>query len=588
MPILHSGFSAGLGPTRIALAFALTLLGGCERLAADPPAPPPPALLETAPIALAQLCAEPLRAWAVLGEGGSTLAISRGRCLGRVEHPQDGPLWQLVAQLQPVDAAQPSWELHTWVDDQGRPRRGEFRTPELVTRFAWGQDGVLRVRRLGDQLALADAGGLWITPSHGLYLREVMLRLGVGVTAAGIRQRGFVPELDTITELELELVRLEGDHAQARAGPNTLALEGAAAGLGALQINLVLGGDALIYRSYTPAGDERLAPFLPAIPRPRYRAGEDLSMVPLTIPGLPGGAPTLAGELVLGDAHDHVQPRPAILFLAGAGAQDRYGIVPHSAVDMGSHELHDALARAGFVVLRFDDRGVGASEIGDDPTPGFMTLVDDGRRALATLAARPEVDPKRIVVIGHGEGALLASILAGEGVRVHGRKQSLAGLVLLAAPARNLRELIYDEIRASMAGQRDAAIRTVVQRAQQVHDAALADDDLPASSEGARRWMVEAFAEDPLARLAKVRAPILAVQGGKDFQVSPERDFALIREWIERQAAKGSEAELFPGLDHLLKPEPGVSTPGHYADLRRRVDPALIDRVREWALAVTR
>jgi len=568
---------------------ALALLGGCERQTSEPPSPPPPALVDTAPVALAQLCAEPLRAWAVLGDGGSTVAISRGRCLGRIEHPEDGPLWQLVAQLQGQGAARPSWELHLWLDDRGRPRHAELRTPELVTRFAWGEDGALVVRRLGDQLALVDAADVWVTPIHGLYLREVMIRLGVGAMSAGsFRQRSFVPELETITELELELERLDGDRAQARAGANTLAFEGAEAGMAGLRISVVLGADALIYRSYAVAADERLAEFLPAIPIPRYVAPEGLTLTPIEIPGTADGAPTLAGELVLGELEDHARARPGVVFLGGAGPQDRYGIVPHSAVDIGSHELHDALARAGFAVLRFDDRGVGASEIGDDPTPGFNAMVDDGRRALATLAARAEVDPKRIIVIGHGEGALIASILAGEGVRVRGRKQAVAGLVMLAGPARNLRELIYDEIRASMVGERDGAIRTVVQRAQQVHDAALADEDLPASSEGARRWMIEAFAEDPLARLAKVRAPVLAVQGGKDFQVSPERDFELIRGLLERKGAKGSAVALFEGVDHLLKPEPGVSTPGHYADLRRRVDPGVIERVREWALAVTR
>ncbi|MFO7562936.1 MAG: alpha/beta hydrolase, partial [Enhygromyxa sp.] len=300
----------------------------------------------------------------------------------------------------------------------------------------------------------------------------------------------------------------------------------------------------------------------------------------------PAGAPKLAGELVLAPSEAQEGRRPAVLFLAGAGPQDRHGIVPDGAVDLGSHEFHDALARAGFVVLRFDDRGVGASEIGEQPTPGFLDLLDDGRRALATLANRPEIDPARILVIGHGEGALHASILAGERVRVGPRRHALAGLVLLAGPGRNLRELVYDEIRASLAGRREAEVRAMVARAQQAHDAALAGEELPASSEGARRWMVEAFAEDPLARLAKVRAPILALQGGKDFQVSPERDFEPIRALIEQRGARGSAAELFAELDHLFKPEPGVSTPGHYADLRRRVDPAAIERVVGWATQV--
>ena len=171
-------------------------------------------------------------------------------------------------------------------------------------------------------------------------------------------------------------------------------------------------------------------------------------------------------------------------------------------------------------------------------------------------------------------------------MRAGGRKHAIAGLILLAGPGRNLRELIYDEIRASLAGHRDGEIRTVVARAQRVHDAALANEDLPASSEGSRQWIVEALAEDPLARLAKVRAPILAVQGGKDFQVSPERDFELIRAAVEARSGEANVALLFPELDHLFKPEPGESTPGHYADLRRHVDPSLIEQLVAWAWAI--
>lgn len=556
-------------------------LAGCDRSKTSEPPSEPPALHETAPIELATLCAEPTRAWAVLDADGSIAAITRGRCLGRVEDPESGPLWHLVAQLQEREQARPSWELHTWLDERGQPRYAELRTPELVTHFAWEQDQLI-VRRLGDQLALANASTTWVTPNHALYVREVMLRLGVGAGPV-IRQVGWVPERDGLATLELTLARLDDDRVQASAGATVLALEGAAGGLARLQIAAVMAGDALIYR---PLANEQLSEFLPAVPMPSYVAPEDLRLEPIEIPATSTGAPKLAGELVIG-ASASEGPRPAVLFLGGAGPQDRYGFVPRSGVDIGSHELHDALARAGFVVLRLDDRGVGASEIGDEPAVGFSDLVDDGRRALAFLASRAEVDPAKILLIGHGEGALQASILAAERVRAgNKRKYPIAGLVLLAGPGRNLRELVYDEIRASLAGHRDGEIRTVVQRAQQVHDAALAGEELPASSEAARRWMVEAFAEDPLARLAKVRAPILALQGGKDFQVSPERDFGPIQALIASKAAKLSAAELFPELDHLFKHEPGISTPGHYADLRRRVDPAMIERVVSWATSV--
>jgi pimeloyl-ACP methyl ester carboxylesterase len=520
----------------------------------------------------------------VLDEHAQIIAHTRGACLGIVEHPKDGPLWHFVAQLQNAGDELPSWELHTWLDADGSPRHAEYRTPQLVTRFTWNET-TLSVHRLGDVLVIEDAAQLWVIPTHGIYLREQMLRLGVGRTPTGLVQRGFTPERDTINELMLTLERLDDDAAQARLDTGVIGLEGAQLGLAGMHVTTVLVGDAPIYR---PLVHDELAGSLSATPRPRYQPPHDVELIPIEIPGT-GDKPSLAGELVLAaGSHSEAAPvrHPAVLFIAGAGPQDRHGIVPDSSVDIGSHELHDALAAAGFVVLRVDDRGVGGSSIGDDPTPGFLGLVDDARRALAALAAQPMVDPNRILLIGHGEGALVASIVASEGVRAAGRKRAIAGLILLAGPGRNLRELIYDEIRTTLEGHRDGEIRTAVDRARRVHDAALANEELPASSEGARQWMIEAFAEDPLARLAKVRAPVLALQGNKDFQVSPIRDFEPIRAQLEQHGTKGSAAELLPEIDHLFKPEAGISTPGHYADLRRRVDPAVLERVTSWSLAI--
>jgi pimeloyl-ACP methyl ester carboxylesterase len=565
-------------------ALALALLSTCDRETA-PPAPPP-ALHETAPARVSDLCDPSLRSWAVLDEHAKIIAHTRGTCLGIVEHPEHGPLWQFVAQLQNTSDEELSWELHLWLDDAGQPRHAEYRTPDLVTHFAWNHT-TLSVHRLGDVLVIEDAADLWVTPTHGIYLRELMLRLGVGRTPAGLVHHGFAPERDSISELVLTLERLDGHVAQARLDSSgVIGLEGSERGLAGMQVTTVLVGDAPIYR---PLAHDELGNSLPPTPRPHYRPPDNIELIPIEIAGT-GEQPSLAGELVLAagsNAETPVTRHPAVLFIAGAGPQDRHGIVPGSSVDIGSHDFHDALAAAGFVVLRVDDRGVGGSTIGDDPTPGFLGLVDDARRALAALAAQPMVDPKRILLIGHGEGALVASIVAAEGVRAAGRKHQIAGLILLAGPGRNLRELIYDEIRATLEGQRDGEIRTAVDRARRVHDAALANEELPASSEGSRRWMVEAFAEDPLARLAKVRAPILALQGGKDFQVSPVRDFEPIRAQIEQEGSKGSIAELMPEVDHLFKAEPGVSTPGHYADLRRRVDKTVLERVTSWSLAMT-
>jgi pimeloyl-ACP methyl ester carboxylesterase len=547
----------------LARTTALTLLlglAGCPaREVVLPPVEPTP-LHASRKADVAELCEPELRSWAVLDDAGESVAITRGSCLGLIEHPEDGPLWHFVAQVQAIGEPRPSWELHTWIDAFGLPRHAEFRTPLRVDKYAWRGE------------VLEGGADVWLVPSHALYLRELMLRLGMGVAADGFHQRSLAPEHDAITELTLTIGERElvGDHATLRFASPTTELAG-------LRIAEGLAGETLRYRPLAPSEGDQLAEFLPTQPRPHYLVADDLELVAVEIPAK-GDAPLLAAELVLPRERDPAAKLPGVLFLAGAGAQDRHGLIPETSIDMGSHEIHDALARAGFAVLRFDDRGVGGSEIGDEPAPGFRTLVDDGRRALALLASRPEIDPRRIFVIGHGEGALMASILAAES-----RKRRLAGLILLAAPGRNLRELVYDEIRASMTGRRDAEIRAAVDRAREVHDAALADGDLPASSVAARTWMIEAFGEDPLKRLAAVKVPVLALQGEKDFQVHPERDFGPVAELLGKR--KSCEARLIAGVDHLFKPESGVSTPGHYSDLERKVSPEVIGVIVEWLMA---
>lgn len=561
----------------------LTLAAAC-RVPEPSPVEAPVTLDASTAASVEQLCDGGLRSWGVLDDEGEVVAITRGRCLGAIEHPEDGELWHFVAQLQSVDEPRPAWDLHLWLGDDRLPRFAEFRQPTRVTRYAWHDEG-MTVRRFGDQLDLGvGARELWPTPAHGLFVRELMFRAGVGVEPGAVLQRSWLPERDAATELALSFVR-EGDRAEARSeGGPAMVLEGAASGVRALRITAVLADQTLRYRPL-PSGSDAMASFLPARPMPAYAPPADLELVAVDVPA-EGEHPRLGAELVM--APDGSGRRPAVLFLGGAGPQDRHGLVPGSSVDIGSHEIHDALARAGFVVLRFDDRGVGGSEVGDNPTPGFDDLVHDGRRAWETLAARPEVDPSRIVIVGHGEGALQASILAAESVRVRGKRRKLAGLITMAAPGRNLRELIYDEIRFSLDGQREGQVRTVVDRARRVHDAALAGDDLPASSEGARTWMVEAFREDPLARLRAVNVPILALQGGKDFQVSPERDFEAVRGIVEGKRIAGCEVISFAELDHLFKHEPGRSTPGHYADLDRRVDAEVVAAIVRWAGERTR
>ena len=119
------------------------------------------------------------------------------------------------------------------------------------------------------------------------------------------------------------------------------------------------------------------------------------------LPGRPG-EPAIYGEVLV--PKDATQPRPAVLFVAAGGHTDRYGFAGPPPVDLGYHQITDALAEAGFVVLRYDEPGFGKS---DEAELSWKRQLEDARRGVRTLLVQPEVDPDRVVVVGHGEALLV-------------------------------------------------------------------------------------------------------------------------------------------------------------------------------------
>jgi len=129
----------------------------------------------------------------------------------------------------------------------------------------------------------------------------------------------------------------------------------------------------------------------------------------------------LAGTLsVPSDAGKH----PAVVLVGDSDARDRDGTHARHKPYL---VLADHLTRAGVAVLRLDARGVGGSGSGG-PAPSTSDLVSDVRAALSFARARPEIDPRRVGLIGHGFGSVLAASTAS-------RDRAVAFLVLLAPPA---------------------------------------------------------------------------------------------------------------------------------------------------------
>ena len=144
-------------------------------------------------------------------------------------------------------------------------------------------------------------------------------------------------------------------------------------------------------------------------------------------------------------------PFPGVLLIAGSGIRDMNESLDYIRIDnhTGSKvypptpffQIAEYLSERGFVVLRYDKRGIGENgTILDSDAWGNLTFNDlkqDAEKALAVLAQQPEVDPDRITVLGHSEGTVIAPRVAIDNTT------KVRNLVLMGAAAQNVYELGY-------------------------------------------------------------------------------------------------------------------------------------------------
>jgi pimeloyl-ACP methyl ester carboxylesterase len=313
-------------------------------------------------------------------------------------------------------------------------------------------------------------------------------------------------------------------------------------------------------------------------PRLAYAPPSDAAFTlrELELPGRPG-EPALYGELLL--PAGITTPAPAVLWISGTGREDRHGFAGPPPVDLGGHEITDALARAGLVVLRFDERGQGKSE----PGPlSFSGQLEDVRRAFGTLVTQDEVDPDRVVLVAHGEGGLRALSLAAQA------GEAIAGVALLASPGRPYAKVLLHQAEAALADV-PPELREQAREQQRRMVEELRTGKIPLELVDHGEWLREVLELDPARMVARVSGSLWLAQGDKDFEVDPQADAQALHA-AAKARGKGRPVTLrrYEGLDHLFKPEPGRSHPGRYREPDRAVDPSFVADLCAWAVQTTK
>ncbi|TPV93892.1 MAG: alpha/beta fold hydrolase [Myxococcales bacterium FL481] len=299
--------------------------------------------------------------------------------------------------------------------------------------------------------------------------------------------------------------------------------------------------------------------------------GAPFAIEPVELPGRPGDA-RLAGEILVPNG-DPSTKLPAAVLISAAALGDRHGFAGPPPIDLGHHEITDALALAGFAVLRYDQPG-----FGDSPAraASWSAQLEDARRAVRTLSVHPRVDPRRFILVGHGEGGWKALRLAAE------YPDWVRGVALLATPGRGYLELLRergDELQARLDPSARAEAKAQYER---MLDDLANQRGTPTQFADQAQWLYEILAERPDQLVAAVSCPLWIAQGEQDFETDPRTATARL---LDASATGQATVRRFAGLDHLFKLEPETSTPARYLTARP-VDTGFLAALTTWAGSV--
>ena len=320
---------------------------------------------------------------------------------------------------------------------------------------------------------------------------------------------------------------------------------------------------------------------------------------------IPAGDHTLAGTVSTPRGEG---PFPAVILVTGSGPQDRDAEVAGFPV---FKTLADHLARSNMAVLAYDDRGCGESE-GDFSQATTMMLADDAEAAWRALSQQERIDPKRVGILGHSEGGLIAPIVAA-------RVPEVAFLILVAGPAVRGEAILKEQLQLILKAQGASAevvaseaamqarlleccktdsgwevvqedLRKVLKSSLQSLPAAskraIGDLDVYAENQARAQidqtrspWFRQFVSLDPSEYLAAVRVPTLALFGGKDLQVPPAQSEAPLRQAMKDNAHL--EVLTLKESNHLFQVA-RTGAPSEYARLEKAFDPEFVRTLREW------
>ena len=269
---------------------------------------------------------------------------------------------------------------------------------------------------------------------------------------------------------------------------------------------------------------------------------------------------------------------PTVILLSGFAASDRDGYIAGIPV---TGQLAGALANAGFMAVRFDKRGYGQSG-GRSESATLTDYADDVRTVMRWLSARNDVDPKRIAVVGHSDGAWVALLAAS-------RERRFAAVATLGSPATTGAELVLELQQRTLdlltlspeeRRKREALQKQIIASVQSSKGLTDLPPDIRRQAD--TPWFQSVLNFSPARVLKDVRQPILILHGGIDHEVLPAEADRLAQIAQKESDSPSVELLIVKGVNHLIVPAVTGEVKEYGALTDRNVSADVVSGVTGW------
>jgi len=233
-------------------------------------------------------------------------------------------------------------------------------------------------------------------------------------------------------------------------------------------------------------------------------------------------------------------PVPVVLLISGSGPTDRDGNNTDGGRNDNMKRLAMILARHNIASVRYDKRGVAASQAA---TPDERNLTIDAYVADAEAwGQKLKADPRlgQLILLGHSEGALVATLAA--------EKAGAAAVISVAGTGRPVDQVLRDQLQDRL----PPSLRQLSEQLIEELKAGKTDDNVPPPLQvifrpSVQPYLISLFRQNPAVAFGKLKVPALIIQGSHDIQVGVG-DAQLLH-----AAKPDSELALIEGMNHVMR-----------------------------------